>query len=345
MRKSVVFGLAAIGALAAMPAAAQEKLVAAHYGGVWGKTIETCMFDTFAKATGIGVTPEPGVSTANKAKILAQKGNPAIDIAFIDGGIAELALADGTLATLDPKKIPNLANVIPEGVYKRKDGSVWSVSGGFYAVGIAYNTKDVKTAPSSWWDLWNKEHEGKITMPSPTNAAGVPLFLHWNKLLGGSATNLEPGTKKVKELKVANYFDASGQGEAAFQSGEVSIGAHYASAAFGLADKGLPIAWIPPKEGASSSDIRIHIVEGTKKKDAAEKFVNHVLTKEVATCMSENLYVAPVVKDVKLSDKANQRMPWGPTGSIKNLVIFNWEEVNEVRPKVVENWNKNVVGK
>jgi putative spermidine/putrescine transport system substrate-binding protein len=345
MRLGMIIGSAVALVMGTAIANAQEKLVIAHYGGVWGKTIETCMFDTFTKATGIGVTPEPGVSTANRAKLQAQKGNPAIDIAWIDGGISELALPDGTFGTLDPKKIPNLANVIDEGIYKRKDGSIYAVSGGFYAVGIAYNTKEVKTAPTSWWDLWNKEYEGKITMPSPSNAAGVPLFLHWNKLLGGNAKNLDPGTEKVKALKVANYFDASGQGEAAFQSGEAIIGAHYHAAGWGLADKGLPISWVAPKEGASSADIRMHLVEGTKKKDLAEKFINHALSKEVATCMSETLYLGPVVKGVTLSDKARQRMPWGPNGSIKNLVIFNWDEVNEVRGSVVENWNKRIVGK
>ena len=55
--------------------------------------------------------------------------------------------------------------------------------------------------------------------------------------------------------------------------------------------------------------------------------------------------IGPVVKGVTLSDKAKQRMPWGPNGSIKNLVIFNWDEVNEVRGSVVENWNKRIVGK
>ena len=126
--------------------------------------------------------------------------------------------------------------MIDEGIYKRKDGTIYAVSGGYYAVGLAYNTKEVKTPPSSWWDLWNKDFEGKITMPSPSNAAGVPLFLHWNRLLGGNNANLDAATAKVKDLKVANYFDASGQGEAALQSGEAIIAAHYASAAWGLAD-------------------------------------------------------------------------------------------------------------
>ena len=99
MRLVMIIGSALALLTGTAAANAQEKLVAAHYGGVWGKTIETCMFDTFTKATGIGVTPEPGVSTANRAKLQAQKGNPAIDIAFIDGGISELAMADGTVAT------------------------------------------------------------------------------------------------------------------------------------------------------------------------------------------------------------------------------------------------------
>ncbi|MFO0997856.1 MAG: ABC transporter substrate-binding protein [Alphaproteobacteria bacterium] len=345
MRIATIIG-AAIGLLFGVAAAnAQEKLVIAHYGGNFGKGIETCMFDTFTKATGIGITPEPGVSTVTRAKLQQQKGNPAIDIAWIDGGISELAAGDGTLAVIDPKKVPNVANLIDEGVYKRKDGTIYAVSAGFYAIGIAYNTKEVKTAPTSWNDLWNKEYEGKITIPSAVNAGGIPVFLHINKINGGDINNVDPGVNKLKTLKVANYFDSTGAGQNSFEAGEVIIGAHYATAAWGLADKGLPISWVAPKEGATSSDIRMHLVEGTKKKEAAEKFLNHALSKEVATCMSETLYLGPATKGVTLSDKAKARLPWGPNGSIKNLILFNWDEVNANRDRLNEIWNKRVAGK
>lgn len=345
MRRILMLSVAAAGMAVAAPSFAQEKLVVAIYGGTWGKAIEKCVFEPFTKSTGIGVTSEPSVSTVTRSKLQQQKGNPAIDVAWIDGGISELAMADGTLGTLDPKKVPNLAGMIDEGVYKRKDGSVYAASTGFYAVGLAYNTKEVKQPPTSWWDLWKKEYEGRVTIPSSVNAAGIPFLLQINKAAGGDMKNVQPGVDRLKALKVSSYYDSSGAGASSFQSGEVIIGAHYATSAWGLADQGLPIAYAVPKEGAPSSDIRIHLVDGTKKKDSAEKLINYAISKEAATCLSENLYVGPAVKGVTLSEKAKSRMPWGPNGSVKNLGIFNWDEVNANRDRLTDVWNKQVAGK
>lgn len=345
MRRIVMLGVTSIGVALAAPSFAQEKLVVAIYGGNWGKAIETCVFEPFTKSTGIGVTSEPSVSTVTRSKLQQTKGNPALDAVWIDGGISELAMADGTIGTIDPKKVPNIANLIDEGVYKRKDGSIYAASTGFYAIGIAYNTKEVKGVPNSWWDLWKKEYEGKVTIPSAVNAGGIPVFLTINKAAGGDMKNVQPGVDRLKTLKVSSYFDASGQGSSSFQSGEAIIGAHYATAAWGLADQGLPIAYAVPKEGAPSSDIRIHLVEGTKKKDAAEKLINYAISKEAATCLSENLYVGPATKGVTLSEKAKARMPWGPNGSVKSLSLFNWDEVNANRDRLTEIWNKQIAGK
>jgi hypothetical protein len=47
-------------------------------------------------------------STVTYNKLKQQKGNPSIDIAWIDGGISELAAADGVVATIDPAKVANV---------------------------------------------------------------------------------------------------------------------------------------------------------------------------------------------------------------------------------------------
>ena len=110
------------------------------------------------------------------------------------------------------------------------------------------------------------------------------------------------------------------------------VGAHYASAAWSLADKGLPITYVAPKEGAPTGDIRIHIVEGTKNRAAAEKFVDFAVAKEQASCMSEKLYVGPATKGVTLSDKAKSRLPWGKDGSVANLALIDWSALNAQAP-------------
>lgn len=341
---SVAIGAMALAATSAGVKAA-DSLTVAFYGGTWGETIQSCIVDPFVASTGIQVTPEPGVSSVTLAKLKQQRDSPVIDVAWMDGGVSELAAADGLVAPLDPAKVPGISQVIDEGVYRTGDGAVYALSTGFYSLGLVHNSEDVETPPTSWWDLWGPDYAGLVTLPSPANAMGVPLFVLVNQLSGGTMDNFDPGVAKMNELEVSSYFDASGNATNSFQSGEVIAGAHYANAAWAMADKGLPIAYSVPKEGAPSGDIRVHIVKGTKSMDAAEKFVDFAVAKEQATCMTNKLYVGPATKDVVPTPEAAERLPWGADGSVKNLALFDWNEINANRDRITEIFNQEVARK
>jgi putative spermidine/putrescine transport system substrate-binding protein len=339
-----LLGTAAWLAFAAI-AHAQQRLTVATYGGNWGDAQKTCILDPFAKVSGVQVVQETSVSTITYNKLKQQKGNPAIDIAWIDGGISELAAADGVVGAIDPAKVPNVAGLISEAVYKTKDGKIYALSTGYYALGIAYNSKDVKIPPQSWWDIWKPEYAGKITLPSPVNAAGIPLFAHLIGLTGGTLDNPVAAVEKLKSLKVSSYYDASGVAQAALESGEAIAAGYYNTAAWAITDKGLPIVFVVPKEGAPASDIRVHIAEGTKNVDAALKFVDYTVGEEAMNCLADKLYIGPPTRTYKISEKAKQRMPWGVDGTVKNLAIPNWEAINAKRQALTEVWNRQVVGK
>jgi putative spermidine/putrescine transport system substrate-binding protein len=347
MTKRVVPALLGAGACLALasPVFAQQRLTVATYGGNWGEAQKACILDPFAKASGVQVVQETSVSTVTYNKLKQQKGNPSIDIAWIDGGISELAAADGVVAPIDPAKVPNISGLINEAVYKNKDGKIYALSTGFYALGIAYNSKELKEAPQSWWDIWKPEYAGKVTLPSPVNAAGIPFFAHVIGLTGGTLDNPAAAVDKLKGIKVSSYYDASGVAQAALQSGEAIAAAYYNTAAWAIADKGLPIAFVVPKEGAPSADIRVHIADGTKHLDAAQQFVNYAVSDEAMNCLAEKLYVGPPTKQYKISEQAKSRMPWGANGSVKNLAIPNWEAINAKRQALTEVWNRQVAGK
>jgi len=348
MRKRVLWAmLAGTAAMLAvqLPAFAADGITAAFYGGSWGETMQKCIVDPFVKSTGIKVTPEPGVSSVTLAKLRQQKGSPAIDVAWMDGGISEVAGSEGLVASIDPKAVPNIGGMVKEGVYRAPDGGIYALSTGFYALGIVYSTKEAKTKPTSWFDLWKADYAGAVTLPSPANAMGVPFIARLAEALGGSVENVEPAMKKLKELKVSSFFDSSGAADNNFQSGEAIIGAHYAQAGWAMADKGLPIGYAVPKEGAPAGDIRVHIVKGTPKLADAEKFVNFAVDKPQATCMAETIYVGPATEGVELSAKAKERMPWGSEGSVKNLAISDWTKLNAERAKITDLFNREVVGK
>jgi len=74
-----VLAFAAVGA-----AAAQEKIVASGYTGVWFDAQKACIFEPFnAKNSDIVVTTEPGLSSTTLVKLRQQKDNPEIDVAWI----------------------------------------------------------------------------------------------------------------------------------------------------------------------------------------------------------------------------------------------------------------------
>jgi putative spermidine/putrescine transport system substrate-binding protein len=152
-RKMAALSAAALAATSWVAPASSAGLTVAFYGGSWGEAIQKCMVDPFTKESGVAVTPEPGVSSVTITKLRQQKANPTIDVAWMDGGISELASADDLIAALDQKSIPNIGEMISEGVYRKPDGVIYALSTGFYALGIVYNGKEVKERPTSWFDL------------------------------------------------------------------------------------------------------------------------------------------------------------------------------------------------
>jgi putative spermidine/putrescine transport system substrate-binding protein len=332
--------------LLAAPALAQQptSITVAWYGGNWGDAFRACVADPFTKATGIAVNAEIGTSTVTLAKLQQQKAAPTIDIAWMDGGISELALAADVVDNLDASTIKNLANVIPEAVYK-SGATTYAVGTGFYSLGLTYNTSKVKVVPTSWNDLWKKEFEEAVTIPSPTNSAGVPFIMFLSKMWNVPTSDLSATFKKIKELKPALFFDSSGAATNAYQSGEAIIGAHFSVGAWDLIDKGLPIGFVVPKEGVWATDARLHLVKGTPKKEAAQKFIDQALTAEASGCLADKLYLGPSVKGVAVKPETARKLPWGEAGSVKNLLLFDWTEINTLRPQIVDTWNREIAHK
>jgi len=324
------------------PAFAQSQAITvAWYGGNWGDAFRTCVAEPFTKATGIGVNAEIGTSTVTLSKLQQQKGSPTIDVAWMDGGISELALAADVVDNLDAGAIANLSNALPEAVYK-SGSTTYAVGTGYYSLGVTYNTKDVKETPTSWNDLWKKEFEDAVTIPSPSNSSGVPFIMFLSQIWNVPPEDLTDAFKKIKALKVASYFDSSGAATNAFQTGEAVIGAHFNVGAWDMADKGLPIGFVVPKEGAWATDARLHLVKGTSKKDAAQKFINQALTPEASACLAEKLYLGPSVKGVDVKADVARKLPWGENGSVKSLKLFNWDQINAQRSKIGDTWNREI---
>ena len=331
---------------AATAVQAQERIQVTGYTGVWFEAQKTCIIEPFNKATkDVVAIIEPALSSTTFVKLKQQKDRPEIDVAWIDGGTSEQAAAAGLVDTIDPAIVTNVAGMADQGVYKGSDGKIFSLSTGFYAEGILYNSKETKQKPTSWWDLWEPAYAGRVIFPSPAQAPFVPTFMLLNKLLGGTSSNYDPAIEKFRALKVSTFYDTTGIVQTAVQAGDVVIGAYYVNVTWAITDLGLPIAAAVPKEGLPAGDIRVHLVKGTKHKAAAEKFINFAVSADALNCLSEKLYLGPPLKSPKVSDAVRQRLPWGAEGSIANLVMPDWNEVNAKKPQIIELWNRKVLNR
>jgi len=314
----------------------QERITAATFGGAWGDAIKDCILDPFTKSTGIAVIPDPGVNLVTLSKLKQQKTAPVIDVAWIGGGVSELADGEGLLAPIDPQKVRNVANMQSAGVYKNAAGNIFALSAGFYSFGLVYNTKEIKTPPTSWKELWNKDYADRVIIPGPGNGNALPFFVFISKMFGGSIADPSPGVKQLKQLKVASYYDSSGAANNSFATGEAIIGAHDGGAAWAMVDQGLPVAFVVPKEGVPSTDIRVHLVKNTPRKAAAEKLIDFSVGVPAATCMTNRLYLGSATKGVVPNEKAKQRLPWGPNGTFTDLRLNDWNGINANRARLTE---------
>ncbi|WJF89170.1 ABC transporter substrate-binding protein [Paraburkholderia bonniea] len=344
-RNTIKATLALAGTLAALGVQAQTpRLTVAMYGGNWGDAFRSCVAEPFTKATGIAVTPELGTSTTTLAKLQQQKNAPSVDVAWMDGGISELAYQAGVVDNLDAAALPNLKNMLPQAVY-RNGATTYAVSSGYYSLGLTYSTKAVKTVPTSWKDLWNPAYAGAVTVPSPANSAGVPFVVFLAQVWGVNPASLEPVYAKLAALDTALFFDSSGAASNAFQSGEAVIGAHFNVGAWDLIDKGVPLGFVVPKEGAWATDARLHLVKGSRNKAAAEQFINSALTPAAATCLATKLYLGPAVAGVTLPAEVSRKLPWGASGSVNSLKLFDWSAINARRAEITAAWNRQVANK
>ncbi|MBP6018404.1 MAG: ABC transporter substrate-binding protein [Burkholderiaceae bacterium] len=321
---------------------AQGSITVTTFTGPWEIAERECFIDPFVKQTGAKVIIEPGVSSVTLMKLRQGKGSAGVDVAWMNGGDSERAWDEGLLDPIDPTKMSNIKNLSDRAVYKIGE-QIYALSTGYFALTLLYNTELIDVPPDSWWSLWDSKYAGKVFSLGPAGSLFTPMMMHLNGVLGGSNSDFSPIVDKFSTLKAAIYYSSSGSLQPAIQSGEVVLGAYYSNTAWTLIDEGVPVAVANPKEGLPAADQRLHLVKNSPNKVLAEQFIDYSLSETALNCIAEKMYVGPPLITPTLSARAKERMPWGLNGSIEDLYIPDWNEVNSIRQSVTNLWNRRVV--
>lgn len=139
--------------------------------------------------------------------------------------------------------------------------------------GIAFNTA-AKLKPASWKDLMRPELKGQIAMPSPLYSGAAAI------MLSAFTQRKDLGWAFFDALKAANAQAVRGNGAVlkSVASGERSYGVLVDFMAFTAKQKGSPIDFVFPAEGAPAVTEPVAILKTSGNVAAAKAFVDFLLS-------------------------------------------------------------------
>jgi len=333
--RCMAFGVVA----AALSCAVQaEELVVGIFGGSFADDSKTCHIASFEKKTGAKVSLKLGSSSQFAAAIRATGGKSDFDVVYIDNSLAAQLKNEKLLEVIDKSKLSNATETSPRAF--DKDGQYVVFMTG--ATVIVYDTKQVKTPPTSWADLSKPEFAGKLAIGDISGTSGSQLLMALNRMKGGTLANMDAGFEAVRPLaknSVTLYTQAD-QIVSLFERQEISVAVWYPDRAGSAIDKGLPLGIVYPKEGAVGILPALVIPKGGKSPALAVKYIDEVLSREGQTCFAERKYAGPVNTQVKLSDKAAKIVPYKET--FDNMWLPDPEAVARSMPDWTKRWQREV---
>jgi spermidine/putrescine transport system substrate-binding protein len=277
----------------------------------------------FTKQTGIKVNYKTVINDNDPflAKIIPvlQAGqDTGYDLIVItNGGPIERMIALGFLTPLDHKFLPNWeANADPKTKNPNYDpGNVYTVAWQSGFTGIGYNSKVVKTPPTSFKDLLDPTYKGKVGMfandqdlPCPAlNAMGFDIDKstsdQWKTAADAVSKARDDGI--VRKFYDQSYIDALENGDIVLTqawSGDIFI----ASAPKSLGGDGFPeMKFVFPQEGPIYWHDNMAIPLHAQHPVDAITYMNYVYDPKVAAMMADFIwYVTPVpgAQSVVLND-------------------------------------------
>lgn len=228
----------------------------------------------------------------------ATAGDSGIDVAFINGVYAQALAAQGLLEPIDPRLVPNLANLYPEANTLPYDpGNKISVPYAWGTTGLCYRSDLTGYDPDSWLDLLEPRPEisGKTTMVSTERWLLLPAL----KSLGFSnSTQDEEELNQAKEVLLRTKPTLLAYDDVTFYQRLVSGEASLVQAYDGWCNYGITdnpdIKYVVPKEGTDLWVDVMVIMKTSENKEAAHAFINFVLEPEIHSWVTENiLYKSP----------------------------------------------------
>ena len=314
---------------------AEEELVVMSWGGTWGDSLQKNIMAPFEKKTGIKMTLVHQLNGRDGLnKLRAQQNNPQVDIWTADNSSQELGAKHGLLLPVTEDMVPNLK-------YSREKGSEYSLNWYYHCPGLFYRVDRSPFELKGWEDCWDPRLKGQLAVPEATFTAGRFLVVA-ALLAGGNERNMEPGFKKLEELKpnIAMFFKTDAESIKFLESGEASVcSMGLLPNVYKLLGEGSNYRFVIPEYPQLLIFNNVALVKGRKNTKAAAEFINYMLSEEAQEAHCSALGLVPINKNAKFPPKLANIIPKESKGwyqvdmDLINQHLSEWTEIYNKRIK------------
>lgn len=275
------------------------------------------------------------------AKLQSQidSGNVEADVVYLSGAYAKQGEGLGLFEPIDTNVVTNLDDLYD--FAKNDTGYGPMVCVGRF--GIMYN-EDVLNEkglepPTSYMDLFDDKYAGLVALPAMTATAGPYVFSKIAEDLGGSLDDYQAALDFYAEKKDNIGMWYTSDLVPALTNKEVAITVYMDLMLPVLNASGLNMKWVDAEEGNFVDDVFINVVKDAPNKELAQLFVQFTLEKETQENFIELNSEAPTNKTAEMSAEKDEFLCYGQE-EFDNCTFFDYDYLNEIKPALIEEWQK-----
>jgi spermidine/putrescine transport system substrate-binding protein len=265
---------------AAAPTAEAKELVFYNWPGYMPQSV----LNDFQREFGVSITYMTYDSAEEAVANL--KARREYDVVVTEHQFLPSLIAEGLLARIDRRNLPNFKNISPNfrGLTFDIDNT-YSVPFSWGTGGLIVRSDLVKQPVKRWADLWRPDLAGKIGVrETPEDLVGTALMSLGYHYSSSDPRELRLAEERLILLKPALVFVSSDLAEAApkLLSGEIVVLHGWSSDALLARQQNPAVRYVLPEEGAIVWGESMVIPATSRHKETAEQFINFMLRPEIS---------------------------------------------------------------
>ena len=282
LNRRAVLGAISLLALSAGVAAADAKEIRVLNWKGYG-TDEAWATEAFEKKTGYKVVHD--YFNSEQEMLTKLRTSPgAYDVVLINSAFTKQAKGEGLIGKIDTADMPNVANLAPN-LGKNADlvygGDVYGVAWTWGVTSLTVNKDTVKPLPDSLAVMWDPQYAGKVSIRDDAVEAVMFAALATGQNMN-DIKDLDAVKAKLKALmpQIKTFWSSESDWNQFFSAGDFAVSTFWSGGAGRSASKGLPVAFVIPKEGAVGWLDSLAIPATSKNAAAARAFIDWMIDPE-----------------------------------------------------------------